>query len=120
MDTEALKLIWKKEEEIAHIRGWDFSHIAGKYDEERDLPWNYEAIVRQYLTEDTKLLDYDTGGGEFLRSLNHPYSHTSATEGYPPNVDLCRDTLLPLGINFKECRNPSAIPYADASFGRWR
>ena len=36
-ETE-LREIWKKEEQIAHIKGWDFSHIDGKYDEEKDLP----------------------------------------------------------------------------------
>ena len=117
MNIEELKNIWKKEESIAHIQGWDFSHIDGRYEVEQDLPWDYELIVRHYLTKDTELLDYDTGGGEFLLSLRHPYSKTSATEGYPPNVTLCRKTLVPLGIHFKECNNASDIPFDDASFG---
>ena len=29
---------WKTEECIAHIHGWDFSHIVGRYTEEDDLP----------------------------------------------------------------------------------
>lgn len=116
MNIEELKVIWKKEESVAHIHGWDFSHIYGRYAVEQDLPWNYETIVRNYLTKDTELLDYDTGGGEFLLSLGHPYPKTSATEGYPPNVALCRKMLMPLGIHFKECRNASDIPFDDASF----
>ena len=44
-----------------------------------------------------KLLDFDTGGGEFLLSLGHPCENTAATEGYPPNVELCRETILPFG-----------------------
>lgn len=62
------------------------------------------------------ILDYDTGGGEFLLSLNHPYDKTSATEGYQPNVELCKKTLLPLGIDFKVCDNPSNIPFQNESF----
>ena len=116
MNIKELKAIWKKEESIAHIRGWDFSHIYGRYEVEQDLPWNYESIVRGYLTKNTELLDYDTGGGEFLLSLKHLYHKTSATEGYPPNVDLCRETLVPLGINFRECNNAADIPFDDASF----
>ena len=116
MNIEKLREIWKKEENAAHIHGWDFSHIRGRYEEEQDLPWNYESIVRHYLSKDTELLDYDTGGGEFLLSLKHPYTRTSATEGYPPNVELCRETLLPLGVHFKECSNASDIPFDDASF----
>lgn len=116
MNIEELKTIWKQEEDIAHIRGWDFSHIHGRYEEEQDLPWNYESIVRSYLTEETELLDFDTGGGEFLLSLKHLYSKTSATEGYTPNVKLCHEILTPLGIHFRECNNASAIPFDDASF----
>ena len=62
------------------------------------------------------IMDYDTGGGEFLLSLKHPYDKTSATEGYPPNVRLCAEKLLPLGIHFKECHDPSEIPFEDESF----
>ena len=116
MDTEELKILWTKEESIAHIHGWDFSHIHGRYEVERDLPWNYKSIVKHYLTKDTELLDYDTGGGEFLLSLKHPYPKTSATEGYPPNVNMCQEILVPLGIHFKECNNASDIPFDDASF----
>lgn len=116
MNKEYLKSIWKQEEEAAHIHGWDFSHIHGRYEEENDLPWDYEKIVRQYLKRDLNIMDYDTGGGEFLLSLNHPYDRTSATEGYPPNVELCSEKLLPLGINFKKCNDSSQIPFGDESF----
>lgn len=116
MNKEYLKSIWKQEEEVAHIYGWDFSHIHGRYEEENDLPWDYEKIVRQYLKRDLYIMDYDTGGGEFLLSLNHPYSRTSATEGYTPNVELCSEKLLPLGIDFKECHDPSKVPFGDESF----
>lgn len=116
MNKEYLISIWKQEEEVAHIHGWDFSHIHGRYEVENDLPWDYETIVRQYLKRDLNIMDYDTGGGEFLLSLNHPYSRTAATEGYPPNVKLCSEKLLPLGINFKECHDPSKIPFEDEAF----
>ena len=119
MDPERIKTLrkeWEAEEEIAHIHGWDFSHIHGKYEEENDLPWDYEEIVNSFRTPDMKLLDYDTGGGEFLLSLKHPYENTAATEGYPPNVELCRERLLPLGIDFRECADESHIPFDDCSF----
>lgn len=116
MNEEYLKKMWQQEEEIALIHGWDFSHIQGRYEEENDLPWNYEEVVREYLTSNMQLMDYDTGGGEFLLSLEHPYDKTSATEGYAPNVELCKDKLLPLGIDFKECQNPKDIPFDNDSF----
>ena len=116
MSPEELRPAWKREEDCARIRGWDFSHIDGRYEEEQELPWDYAALVRSVLTDEMKLLDYDTGGGEFLLSLRHPYENTSATEGYPPNVQLCRERLLPLGIDLRECGNASNIPFPDASF----
>lgn len=116
MDFARLKEQWLEEERIAHIHGWDFSHIGGRYEEGQDIPWNYEAIVRRYLSRDAKLLDIDTGGGEFLLSLNHPYNNTSATEGYPPNVILCRSVLLPFGIDFREAKDVGDLPFGDNSF----
>ena len=107
---------WLQEEAIAHIHGWDFSHIQGRYEEENNLPWNYEQVIRAHLTKELKLLDIDTGGGEFLLSLHHPNQNLSATENYPPNVILCKKKLLPLGIDFKEADATRELPYADESF----
>ncbi len=111
-----LRKEWEAEEKIAHIHGWDFSHIHGRYEEEDDLPWDYEAIIRENLTDNMQLMDFDTGGGEFLLSLKHPYENTAATEGYPPNVELCKETLLPLGIDFRACDDAKNVPFADESF----
>lgn len=116
MTQNDLRAAWVQEENAAHIRGWDFSHIRGRYEVEHDLPWSYGALVRSLLTPALDILDYDTGGGEFLLSLGHPYSKTSATEGYPPNAALCRERLLPLGIDFRECADPSKIPFEGESF----
>ena len=107
---------WKAEEEIAHIHGWDFSHIEGKYMEEDDLPWDYREEVLRYLKPEMRLLDIDTGGGEFLLSLGHPHKNTAATENYPPNVALCRETLLPLGIDFQAADGNGVLPFLDRSF----
>lgn len=116
MKKNELKEKWLKEEKKAHIHGWDFSYLARRYEEENDLPWNYEEIIKKYLTKQMNILDYDTGGGEFLLSLNHPFEKTAATEGYLPNVKLCKEKLLPLGIDFKECNDPKNIPFKDESF----
>ena len=116
MNTNELIKRWKAEEEIAHIHGWDFSHIEGQYMEEDDLPWDYRKEILRYLKPEMRILDIDTGGGEFLLSLNHPYSNTAATENYQPNVDLCRETLQPLGIDFKAADGKGVLPFADASF----
>lgn len=110
------KALWQEEESRARVCGWDFSPIQGRFQEEQDLPWSYRRLVREYLRSDSALLDYDTGGGEFLLSLHHPAEKTAATEGWPPNVRLCRETLLPLGVDFRACADPSNIPFPDGSF----
>ena len=107
---------WKAEEEIAHVHGWDFSHIDGRHFEDTDFPWDYRQVIGEYLRADMKLLDIDTGGGEFLLSLGHPHENTAATENYPPNVQLCRETLLPLGIDFRQADGNGQLPYPDESF----
>lgn len=116
MNRDDLRAAWLREENAAHIRGWDFSHIRGRYEAEHDLPWSYGEVVRGLLKPALDVLDHDTGGGEFLLSLGHPPGRTAATEGYPPNVELCRERLLPLGIDFRECADPAKIPFAGESF----
>lgn len=115
MTEKELKEIWKHEEESARIQGWDFSHIKDRY-RNSELPWDYERIVRSYLNDECSLLDIDTGGGEFLLSLNHPAAKTSATEGYLPNVKLCKKILLPLGVDFKQADDYKNLPFHDNSF----
>ena len=116
MKTEELRKIWKAEEALAHIHGWDFSHIDSRYREEGSLPWDYRKIILSHLGDRDYLLDMDTGGGEFLLSLGHPYSRTSATEAYPPNAELCRRLLAPLGIDFREAPGNQTLPFADSCF----
>lgn len=116
MNRTALYRQWLQEENAAQMNGWDFSHLCGRYDEEQDLPWDYEAIVRSFLKPDRDLLDMETGGGEFLLSLGHPWYRTSATEGWPPNAELCRQRLSPLGIRFRQAKGEEPLPFADASF----
>ena len=107
---------WLEEEKSAHIQGWDFSHIHGRYEEENDLPWDYKNIIKQYLKPEYKLLDIDTGGGEFLLTLEHPFKNTSVTEAYPPNIEFCKKNLVPLGINLYETDGASLLPFKDDEF----
>ena len=39
MNRAELKSIWKKEEKTAYIKGWDFSHIHGRYEEETAIKY---------------------------------------------------------------------------------
>lgn len=112
-----MKKIWLEEEQSAQIHGWDFSHLDGRfYTGDDDLDWDYRHLVLDRIKPDMRLLDIDTGGGEFLLSLGHPHNMTAATEGYPPNVELCRERLSPLGIDFRPWTEGEALPFAEESF----
>lgn len=108
--------IWKAEEAIAHIHGWDFSHIADRWKEDTDFPWDYRAAVLEILRPEMQILDIDTGGGEVLLSLGHPDANTAAMENYPPNIALCAETLLPLGIDFRPGDGDGQYPFEDSRF----
>lgn len=102
-------------EENFSFKGWDFSHIDGRYDSQL-LPWDYTHIVKSILKNTDNLLDMGTGGGEFLLSLNHPYLLTSVTEAYLPNIDLCKNLLSPLGITVAQTYDDGKLPFDDSSF----
>jgi len=115
VNTKEYISLWKLEEENAHIHGWDFSYLDGRCMQD-DLPWDYRETIDTYLKPEMKILDIDTGGGEFLLSLKHPYENSAATEGYPPNVELCRQKLLPLGIDFRQGNGTKELPFEAESF----
>ncbi len=114
-EKEKLLESWKKEEAAAQIHGWGFSHIAGRYREER-LPWDYREEIKRYLGPEKRVLDIDTGGGEFFLSLGHPPMLCAAMEGYPPNVRLCENVLLPLGVDFRAGKASEEYPFESSRF----
>lgn len=111
MEKDKLLKEWLHEEEIAYIKGWDFSHIKGRYKEEDNLPWDFKKIIDKYLDVNDRLLDMETGRGEFLLTFNHKPGLTSATEGYEPNIKICKEKLVPLGINFKPAHGGEPLPF---------
>lgn len=114
MKTKQLKETLLQEEARA-FSGWDFSYLKGRWKDEQ-ISWDYSKIIKKYLKPDRKLLDMGTGGGEFLLTLQHPYENTYVTEGYEPNVALCRKKLSPLGICVKKINSVEHIPYEDNMF----
>jgi SAM-dependent methyltransferase len=95
--------------------GWDFSYLHGRMLGD-DPTWDYGAIVKAHLPGVHALLDYDTGGGEFLSALTPRPALTTATEGYPPNVPVAGRRLLPLGIHVVNAVDAAHLPFADSTF----
>lgn len=114
MNNNDLITQWKYEEEFP-FKGWDFSHIDGRWMNE-PLPWDYRAIVLSLLKNTDTLLDMGTGGGEFLLYLEHPFNLTSVTEAYPPNVELCNKKLAPLGITVMQTYDDDKLPFENHKF----
>ena len=80
------------------------------------MPWDYEKIVKQYLTNTAKVLDYDTGGVNFIVSESSLCQNSSDRRIRAECAIVSEKKLLPLGIDFKECNTPSRIPYDNETF----
>src|SRR5574344_1124644 len=119
----------KKKEEVMNLKlyeyleseynskfsGWDFSYVKGKMQEDI-LPWNYKEIVKKNLSNKKSLLDIDTGGGEFLYSIDNLPKNTFATEGYEPNIPIATKRLSEKGIILKAVKNNDHLPFEDNYF----
>lgn len=100
-----------------NITGWDFSGLtnSGRM-QETPLPWDYAAIVKQYIPGVKKMLDMGTGGGEFLRTLEPLPPETYATEGYEPNVKIAEANLEPHNVKIVSGYKDSALPFDNNFF----
>jgi SAM-dependent methyltransferase len=81
----------------APLSGWDFSWLEGRATESHP-PWGYTTLVQDAMERARRVLDIDTGGGEFLSRIAPVPSFVVATEGYQPNVGIAGERLMPIGI----------------------
>ncbi|MCO6450920.1 MAG: class I SAM-dependent methyltransferase [Caldilineales bacterium] len=97
--------------------GWDFSHIidTGRM-RTAPLSWSYTSEVLPRLRRAESMLDMGTGGGEFLSLLQPLPPHTTATEGYAPNLSVARARLNPLGVEVVPIEEDETLPLSDAAF----
>jgi SAM-dependent methyltransferase len=95
--------------------GWDFSFLSGRM-VETPASWDYRQIVLDRIRNVQSLLDLDTGGGEFLESLQPFPPETCATEGYPPNVPIAQARLEGLGVKVFNTHAAMRLPFEDNSF----
>jgi SAM-dependent methyltransferase len=102
-------------EEQQAFGGWDFSYLKGRWEGEC-ISWDYAKILNQYRHSTDVLLDMGTGGGEFILRLGHPYHLISVTEGWQPNLLLCKERLEPLGITVKYVAEDDKLDYPNDQF----
>lgn len=97
--------------------GWDFSYLNGRYEMvHAPTIWDYKDSIRKAMASAQSLLDIDTGGGEFLASLQPLPAHTCATESYPPNIPVARQRLEPLSVTIYTVDDKNHMPFADDQF----
>lgn len=97
------------------VAGWDFSWFDGRATEERP-PWGYAKLMGERMAQATAALDIQTGGGEVLATVPRPPALLAATESWPPNVQLARQRLAPLGASVAEVADDAGLPFGDGSF----
>jgi SAM-dependent methyltransferase len=97
------------------VEGWDFSWFEGRATEERP-PWGYARLLYERMAGASAVLDIETGGGEVLGGVGHPPRLLVATESWPPNVGVARDTLRALGGHVVAVADQPTLPFAAASF----
>lgn len=100
-----------------NITGWDFSSLTNSGRMlETPVPWDYAAIIKQFIPGANRMLDMGTGGGEFLRTLAPLPPETYATEGYAPNVKIAEENLEPYNVKVISGYKDSELPFENDFF----
>ena len=85
-----------REAQEAPLVGWDFSWLNDRL-AVTSVPWDFTTDVSDALRGARRVLDMETGGGEWLSSMQQLPSVVIATEAWPPNVRLAAERLRPCG-----------------------
>jgi SAM-dependent methyltransferase len=113
--TRSAQLAQWKRDEAAFFEGWDFTYIDRR-SSQGEPPWSYRDRAAELIRASKRLLDVDTGGGEFLSSLGPLPTATTAIEAYHPNVGIARARLAALGVAVEEVAVGARWPFDDAAF----
>jgi SAM-dependent methyltransferase len=103
------------------VEGWDFSWFTGRATEERP-PWGYARLLGERMTAlagvpGAAALDLQTGGGEVLASIPAGPPVLIATETWPPNIEVARRNLAPVGAEVVPMTGElDDLPFGDAAF----
>lgn len=97
------------------VEGWDFGWFAGRATEQRP-PWGYLGLVSERMARASRALDLQTGGGEVLAQIGRPPASLTATEAWPPNLEIARRNLRRLGASVVAAADRGALPFAAQRF----
>jgi len=103
------------EGESVPIEGWDFSWFDGRASEQRPS-WGYARLMSHRMGTASAALDLQTGGGEVLASIARPPATLCATESWPPNAQIARRNLAPLGGSVVRAHDDQPLPFRSEAF----
>ena len=101
----------------APFSGWNFDYLNGRV-RKCELQWSYEDLARTEITQLSRILDLNTGGGETLTNVlqSRRPALVVATESWPPNVPVAREHLEPRKISLRPHRVSEPLPAEDGEF----
>jgi SAM-dependent methyltransferase len=76
----------------------------------------YSGLLGERMSRATAALDIQTGGGEVLAGIPHPPRLLAATESWPPNLEVARRNLSPVGATVVQAADDAGLPFAAATF----
>jgi SAM-dependent methyltransferase len=101
------------------VEGWDFSWLSSRATEARP-PWKYFEGLSERMSRANAVLEVQTGGGErfaeILSRVRNKPKTLAATESWPPNVEIARNTLGPLGVSVLEVPDDGVMPIENETF----
>lgn len=95
----------------APFSGWNFDYLHGRV-RECDLPWSYEDLARTEISDSSRVLDLNTGGGELLTAILHDRTPAlaAATESWAPNVPVASDASSRWESSYDPARKGRRFP----------
>jgi SAM-dependent methyltransferase len=103
------------EGESVPLEGWDVSWFQGRATEDRPS-WGYSRMIAERMARSSAALDIQTGGGEVLAEIPRRPRFLVATESWPPNLEVAKRNLRPLGASLVEVGDTTDLPFRDGSF----
>jgi ubiquinone/menaquinone biosynthesis C-methylase UbiE len=101
-------------DEVGERSGWDFSRMETTRD---PVPWDFKAVVENFLRPTDVVLDVGTGGGERLLGMA---DHFASAVGIDPDPDMIRvarrNTAGVSNVRFLRASAEHLAPLDDAAF----
>lgn len=115
MPTDPLFERLLAEAESVPVDGWDFSWFDERASEQRPS-WGYAGLMSRRMATAGAALDIQTGGGEVLAGIARPPATLCATESWPPNAQIARRNLAPLGGWVVRVTDEQPLPFRSETF----